>query len=210
MISKAIADKMMSRIKKYGRGRRVFCAKDFFDLGSRTAIDQAFSRLARAGQLRRVGRGLYDWPDTLVIKKPSGTIRKEIPPDHHAALDAISRKDGIKIYPSGLAAANSYGLTTAVPVQPIYTTDGSSRKVKIGDKTIMLRGASRKVLSWNNRPAFDVIQALFWLGRILVKNPEVVKELQKLPDKVKKDLSKGRNLLPSWTIPVVNDAILGN
>lgn len=207
MNDKSIAFKIMHRIKRYSRGQKVFCAQDFFDLGNRASVDQALSRLTRTGQIRRVARGLYDWPYTLIIRKSSGVLKKVAPPDHFSALKAIARKNDIKIYPNGLAAANSYGLTTAVPVQPIYTTDGSSRTLKIGNNTIILQKAPQKVLAWSNRPAFNVVQALFWLGKTRVGSPDVAKELQRLPDNVKQDLSRGIHMLPSWAMPVVTNTL---
>ncbi len=207
MDDKPIAFIIMLRIKRYGRGQKVFCAQDFFDLGNRASVDQALSRLTRSGQIRRVARGLYDWPYTIVIRKSSGVLKKVAPPDHFSALKAIERKNDIKIYPNGLAAANSYGLTTAVPVQPIYTTDGSSRTLKVGNNTIILRKAPQKVLAWSKRPAFNVVQALFWLGKTHMGNPDVVKELQRLPDNIKQDLYIGIRMLPSWAVPVVTNAI---
>ncbi len=53
-----IADKIMKRVRAKGRGKWVCTPKDFLDLGSRAAVDQALSRLATSGDLRRVGRGL--------------------------------------------------------------------------------------------------------------------------------------------------------
>ena len=57
----AIADKIMKRIRARGRGKWVCTARDFLDLGSHAVVDQALSRLTKTGNLRRVGRGLYDW-----------------------------------------------------------------------------------------------------------------------------------------------------
>ena len=53
-----IADKIMKRIRAKGRGKWVCTVRDFLELGGRAAVDQALSRLAKAGNLRRVGRGL--------------------------------------------------------------------------------------------------------------------------------------------------------
>jgi hypothetical protein len=54
---------ILDRIRASGRGK-VFASKDFLDLGSREAVDQALSRLARAGEIQRLGRGLYHYPRT--------------------------------------------------------------------------------------------------------------------------------------------------
>ena len=63
----SMADKVMKRVAAHHRGRWVCSPKDFLDLGSREAVDQALLRLVKAGRLRRVGRGLYDMPSTTVV-----------------------------------------------------------------------------------------------------------------------------------------------
>ncbi|MDE0436651.1 MAG: DUF6088 family protein, partial [Bryobacterales bacterium] len=67
-----VADAIMRRVSAHGRGRWVCTPKDFLDLGSREAVDQALSRLVRAGRLRRAGRGLYDLPRiSAVLNRPA-------------------------------------------------------------------------------------------------------------------------------------------
>ena len=60
-MSNSIQDEILDRIRKRGRGQ-VFVPKDFLDLGSRDAADQALSRLVKRGDIVRVGRGLYHFP----------------------------------------------------------------------------------------------------------------------------------------------------
>src|SRR5262245_9136041 len=57
----SIHDKIANRIQRQGRGK-VLTPKDFLDLASRAAADQTLSRLVRAGDLERLGRGLYHYP----------------------------------------------------------------------------------------------------------------------------------------------------
>ena len=119
------ADKIMKRVSAHGRGRWVCTPKDFLDLGSREAVDQALSRLVKADQLRRVGHGLYDMP------RMSDVLKRPAPVDLDAAIAALARRDGVRIMPDGLAAANQLGLTNALPAKASYVTDGSSRTLKI-------------------------------------------------------------------------------
>ena len=55
----AVADRIMKRVRGKGRGW-VFTPKNFVDFGTRGSVDMALSRLASAGDIRRIGRGLYD------------------------------------------------------------------------------------------------------------------------------------------------------
>src|SRR3546814_9640215 len=57
----AVADRIMKRVRGKGCGW-VFTPKQFVDFGTRGSVDMALSHLAHAGDIRRIGRGLYDYP----------------------------------------------------------------------------------------------------------------------------------------------------
>ena len=195
-----VADKIMKRVNAHGRGRWVCTPKDFLDLGGRQAIDQALSRLVKAGRLRRAGRGLYDLPRT------SGVLKRPAPVDLDAAIAALARRDGIRIMPDGATAAHGLGLTNAVPAKVSYTTDGASRTVTIDGRTIRFRHAGPRVMRWAGRPAAPVAQALRWLGPDAAADARVVSVLKRrLPDAVKRDLYINGLDLPGWALPLVRD-----
>lgn len=189
---------MLKRISSKGRGKWVCTPKDFLDIGSRDAVDKALSRLTKNGDLRRIGRGLYDLPRT------SGVLKRPAPVDIEKAVAAIARRDGVRIMPDGIFAANQLGLTNAVPAKTSYVTDGPTRDVKIGSRTIHLRHASPSVMAWTGRTSAPVAQALLWLGSKAASDTRVVTTLMhKLPDAVKRDLLHYSNGLPSWALPIV-------
>ena len=97
---------ILDRIRTKARGK-VFATKDFLDLGSRDAVDQALSRLAKAGELRRLGRGLYYYPRTNL------RLGLELPPDPDEVAFALARRTGTRVTPSGALAANRLGLSKA-------------------------------------------------------------------------------------------------
>lgn len=193
-----VADKIMSRVRS--RGDRWVCTpKDFLDLGNRPAVDQALSRLVKSGRLRRAGRGLYDVP------RYSALMGRVVPADLLSAVEAVIRRDGLKALPGGMAAANSLGLTTAVPAKALFVTDGPTRTVAVGRRKIWFQHAGPKVMHWAGRPAAQAVQALRWLGpRIAVGDPGVVSILTNtLPDEVKADLRENLGVLPGWMVPLV-------
>ncbi|MBE0533606.1 MAG: hypothetical protein IH626_22510 [Rhodospirillales bacterium] len=192
-----IADKIMRRARSRGRGRWVCAAKDFLDLGGRAAVDQALSRLMKAGKLRRVGRGLYDLP------RMSRILGSPAPVDIDAAVAAVARRDSIRIMPDGMVAANQLGLTNAVPARASFITDGATRTVKIGGGTIRLRHAGPGVMHWAGKRSAPVFLALRWLGRRAGQDPRVAAILcRRLPDDVKRDLSRHSRHLPGWAAPI--------
>jgi len=88
------AHKIKRRIIGKGRGY-VFTPRDFLDLGSRAAVDQALSRLADQGAVRRLARGIYDYP------KQSPRFGA-LSPDMDTIARAIARKDSyvVQVSPS--------------------------------------------------------------------------------------------------------------
>lgn len=152
----SISDQIAKRIQGWKRGA-VFTPKDFLDLGGRAAVDQALSRLADRGQIRRLARGLYDVPR---ISRRLGALT----PDSGNVARAVARANGGVVQISGAQAANSLGLSMQVPAQPEYLTDGPSRKVTVGKRVVTLRHASPKVLVAPGSKAGTVVQALRYLG----------------------------------------------
>ena len=95
-----IASKIRRRIRGKGRGA-IWTASDFSDLGPRTAVDQALSRLADQDIIRRLAQGLYDFPK---ISPRLGALS----PSLDAVAGAIARKDG-RIKPGDLVMFEAMG-----------------------------------------------------------------------------------------------------
>ena len=196
-----LADRIMRRARAQAarRARLVFTPKDFVDLGDRAAVDQALSRLAKDGKLRRFRRGFYDIP------KVNPILKRVASPDIDAVVDAIARRDAVTIVANGMAAANRLGLTNAVSAKNDYLTDGPSRTLMIGKRVVRLRHASHKLMALKNCPAGDVVRALHWLGPDMASDKAVVDTLRRrLPTQVKRDLAKAKPSLAGWTAKVAD------
>ena len=164
-------------------------AKELLHLGSRTAVDQALSRLARLGSLMRVGRGVYLRP----IKSRFGMR----PPVSSEVVEAIAAQRGESVAPHGAAAANELGLTTQVPVREVYLTSGRSRRLQLGAQVIELRHVPAWQLVLLGRPAGAAIRALAWLGP--KRASEALRTLQrKLPPTELQAVVAARAGLPTW------------
>ena len=104
----SIDNKLVSRIYGHQRGW-VFSKNDFLDLGSDAAIRKALSRLEIKGTIRRVLRGVYDYPRiSTLLNEPMG-------PDLDELASALARKSSWRIQPSENTALNQLGLSTQVP-----------------------------------------------------------------------------------------------
>ena len=131
-------------------------AKGLLHLGSRAAIDQTLSRLARRGDLLRAGRGLYVLPIEGRFGNRAPALEK--------TAEALATQLGERITDSGAMAANVLGLTTQVPVTPVFLTSGSSRTLQLGRQEVRLRHSPPWQLVLRGRKAGEVVRALAWLG----------------------------------------------
>jgi len=78
----------------------VWVPTDFAAFGSRDAVDKTLQRMVRDGELRRIDRGLYDRPTiNRLTKRPTN-------PDYRAVVDAIARRDQLRLLVDGMTAAN--------------------------------------------------------------------------------------------------------
>lgn len=182
-------DRIMKRVQVLGRGG-VFTPADFIDLASRTSIDQALSRLAKAGKLRRLARGLYDFPK---IHPKLGALA----PIPDVVAQALARETGSVVQIAGARAANALGLSTQVPSKNTYLTNGPPRRVVLGKRVIDLRHAAPKHLVAPGSPAGTVIQALRHLGPR--RAPQIVDiALKQLSVGDKRLLGKTLGQAPAW------------
>ena len=124
----------------------VFSRTDFLDLGTTDNVGVILGRMQNAGKIRRIGRGLYELPRTHPVL---GTLS----PRPDAIVEAASRRSGSRYQPSGAQAANLLQLTEQVPARMIYQTDGASKTIKEGQRTIATERvlALRKLLSQSDR-----------------------------------------------------------
>jgi hypothetical protein len=164
-------------------------AKSLLYLGNRAAVDQALSRLTERAQLIRAGRGVYLRP----VASRFGTRA----PSVEQTVEALASQRGEVIVSNGAAAANALGLTTQVPIRPIYLTSGRSRTMNLGKQVIELRHAPRWQLTLANRPAGEAVRALAWLGP--EKAEEALKTLKrKMPAGAFGELVAVAPQLPTW------------
>ena len=164
-------------------------AKALLHLGSRAAVDQALSRLAREGRLLRAARGVY-------VRPIEGRFGAR-PPAPAKVVEAFAALKGETIAPNGAAAANTLGLTTQTPVRQIYLTSGPSRELKIGAQVVELQHAPSWQLVLAERPAGAALRALAWLGpRQSAKAVRALK--RRLPESERQALSGVSGRLPNW------------
>ncbi|HEY6327843.1 MAG TPA: DUF6088 family protein [Blastocatellia bacterium] len=188
----------------------VWTPVDFIDLASRAAVDKTLQRMASAGELRRIDRGLYDLPRKNIITGRTST------PDYRAVIEAVSRRDNARVLIDGMTAANDLGLTTAVPARIEVLLDARLKPIRLGNQLIRFKTAAPSRLFWAGRPAMRVVQALYWLQDMLSNHTErqrIIERLRKvLADPVhggsiREDLRAGLSALPIWMQDIAREVI---
>jgi hypothetical protein len=174
----------------------VLAPKDFLHLGSRAAIDQAFSRLAKQGLLLRVARGSYTAP----VKSRFGSRA----PASEKLVQSMAQRSGVIVVPHGAAAANALGLTQQVPIREAYVTPGRSHRLQVGKAEIVVRHGPSWMFALGAGVAGAAVRALAWVGPDHVR-PSLAKLRRTLPATDWQALIANRAALPSWMAQAIGE-----
>jgi hypothetical protein len=187
---------ILKRIRAKHRGF-VFTPKEFAHFGTRAAVDQALSRLHRSGQIRRLTRGVYEFPK---VHPKIGLLS----PSPEAIAKAIAKRNASRITVSPARAANLLGLSTQVPMQNIFWTEGPSHTIRIGSQTVSLKHVAPSKMIGAGTEAGIVVQAVRSLGKGGIREIPVRSLAKRLPPSVKKAVRRLVPAAPAWSQPVLN------
>ena len=201
---------LVARIEN-GAPTGIWTPGDFLDLAARDAVDKALQRLTRAGTLRRVDRGLYDKPSF------NNLTQKSNPPDPRQVIEAVARRDQIRVLVDGMTAANDLGLTNAVPAKIIVHTDARLKSISLGQLDITFKLTAASKLYWAGRPAMRIVQALHWLkdtmgqvddDKVLTRRLKAIFQDQENGKEIRADLLAGLATLPTWMQQMLRPLLL--
>jgi hypothetical protein len=195
--AESIESTIFARVKRWGRGC-VVLPIHFLDLGSRQAVGVALHRLAKAKYIRRLSRGVYDYP---IIDPLLG----QLSPSIDAITKALTQRDRIRLQPSGGYALNLLGLSEQVPARIVFLTEGQSRAIKIGPRTILLRRTTPRNVATAGHLSGLVIQAFRTLGKKHVTPARIEKLRSTIPFKQRQELLRDIALAPAWMHPLFYD-----
>ena len=156
---KSVLDKIQQAIK-YRRKGSIFFATNFLRYGSLPSVNKALSELTKSGLIVRLATGIYYKPE---IDNVFGL--GIIYPGLEEIAAAIAERDGARIVPTGAYAQNRLGLSTQIPMNAVYLTDGPARRVQIyNGKGILFKRVSPKHFQFKNKTALMITLALKDLG----------------------------------------------
>lgn len=195
----SIDDKVITKIKKAKRGS-LFFTEDFLSFGSAKAVAKALERMVEKEEVFRVARGIY----ARLEKDP---ILGLIKPSTEAIAQAIAKRDKARIVPTGILALNALGLSTQVPMNVVYLTDGAKRKIDLGKRKILFKNTAPKNLSAIGKISSLVIQALKEIGKDNCTENEIQIILKQLTKEEPYRLEHDIRLAPEWIRVIMRQAI---
>ena len=181
---------ILRKIKKAGRGS-LFFVDSFAGLGNAKSVGKALERLVHTGELHRVATGIYVHP----VKD---NILGVVMPGIEDIANAIAKRDKARILPTGSYALYKLGLSTQVPLNVVYYTDASARKIKMGKQTIAFKKTSAKNLAAIGDLSKLAIQALRTIGKDKVSDKELMQIRELLKKEKSYHLQHDIKLAPEW------------
>lgn len=162
VLSKVIKERIIQ-----GGENKIYIISDFADLNNDALATRVLSRLEKDGLLVRPSQGVYLYPsrNRFGICKPTIDV----------IAKAIAEKDRADIIPSGLTALNLLGLSTQVPMNAVYLTNGTPRVISVGNRKITFKKATPRYFAYKTKLFPLVVTALKEIGEENVDDNMVIK-----------------------------------
>ena len=198
MACQSIEKKVLEQIKK-GKGGSLLFASDFMQLGEQKTISKALERLTNDGTILRISRGIYCYPK---IDKVLGL--GVLYPTLEDIAEGIAKRDKARIVPTGIYALNRLGFSTQIPMNVVYLTDGSERKLNLSNgATIEFRNAAPKNFAYKSQLAMLLTFAYKNIGKDKM-TPEIISHTKELLAKEDRQLiEQDYQLMPAWVSSII-------
>ncbi len=146
---------IISKINRSKKGT-IFLPDSFLPIDVQYASN-VLGQLVKEGMLIRVSQGIY--------LKPKITRFGPIMPSLYEIAEIIAKRDHAKILPCGPVAENYLGFSTQVPMNAVYITNGASRKLKIGNRTLTFKYGVPTNFSYKGKTMPILVLALKSIGK---------------------------------------------
>jgi hypothetical protein len=176
-------------IKLQKQGNLLFPA-DYLGLGSPGSIHKIFSRMAKARELIRLGKGIY-------LKPENDPVLGILYPSLEKIAEQIAKNEKVQIRPTGAYALNKLGISTQVPTKVVFLTNGSPRKIKIGRGSITFKSTTPKKLAAKNETVFLATQALMAMDKNTLTEKTYDSLFKALKNEQPTDIREGARLAPA-------------
>jgi hypothetical protein len=201
MAKQSVENKIIKKVKGHKRGK-IFFADDFALSGTAASIRQALRSLQKSDLLVRIATGIYVYPK---INKYEWLDEKYLLPSIDEIARAIAKRDKARIVPTGVHALNLLNLSTQVPANAVFITDGAPRRIAVGNGNGILFKHTSEVrrLSFKSEILMLIDSALREIGEGKVRPEELEIIKEKLKHITQKDLDRDIDLMPVWVREII-------
>lgn len=197
---KSVHQQIAASIAKRKKGELIFLS-DFRGQGTTAALKMALSRMNKAGEIKRLAHGIYYIPQ-------QDPLFGLLFPAPEQVAEIIAKKEKIRIKPSGAYALHKLGLTTQVPTQLVYITDGENRQIKMGKTLIRFKATTPKRMALKGALSSLIILSLEELDLDKIENTtkEKIKFLLKKENQelLQHDLTLAPNRIHDFILGLLN------
>ncbi|MGK0414900.1 MAG: hypothetical protein ACJA1B_003132 [Polaribacter sp.] len=196
-MTKSVQTRIENEIKSMKRGSILF-PSNFDDIGNVEVVKKSLLRLENKKFLVRLAHGIYLYP------KQDKLLGVLYPTIEEIAL-AIAERDKARIIPTGTTALDKLGLSTQIPMNIVFLTDGAPRSVVVGKRTVKFKRTSPKNLAVKGEITSLIIQALKGIG----KDNLTAAQLEKIKIHLKKEkheiIEHDAKLAPVWISKIMKN-----
>ncbi len=187
----SILKKIETKLKNQKKGKFVFIS-DFSEIGGYNTVRKSLQRLSERDIIIRLSKGIYYYPK-------QDEILGIIYPSSEQIAKAIAKRDKARIIPTGTYALFLLGLSTQIPMNVVYLSDGSARKINIGKQIITFKKTNPKSLTVNHKLTNLIIQALKAIGENNITETIILKIGKAIEDSNETDrIEDNLKFAPIW------------
>lgn len=196
-MTESIQNRIENKIKSMKRGSIIF-PLNFDSIGNVEVVKKSLLRLKNIKFLIRLAHGIYLYPKQ---DKLLGVLYPSI----EDIANAIANRDKAKIIPTGLKALNQLGLSSQVPMNVVFLTDGTARSIVVGNRTIKFKRTTPKNLSGKGKITSLIIQALKEIGKDNVTEEQLKKIKNHLKLEKEEIIDHDAKLAPAWIAKIMKN-----
>lgn len=195
------AYQIRAAIKACPRGS-IFFPEDFSFIGGTKMVSSTLLRLCEDNTLTRVGQGIYCYP---IIDTRWGLGAQN--PSLEEIATAIAKRDKARIVPTGSYAMNKLGLSTQLQTNVVFYTDGSPRRIKIGNGRGILfkRCSEMKRFAFRSELMQLIVAAMREIGNGRINSDEIAKISELLKNVEQSDFIHDVALAPAWVQKILKE-----
>ena len=196
-MTKSVQTRIENKVKSMKRGSILF-PSNFDDIGNVEVVKKSLLRLENKKFLVRLAHGIYLYP------KQDKLLGVLYPTIEEIAV-AIAERDKARIIPTGTTALNKLGLSTQIPMNIVFLTDGAPRNIVVGKRTIKFKRTSPKNLAVKGEITSLIIQALKEIGKDNVTAGQLEKIKIHLEKEKQEIIEHDAKLAPVWISKIMKN-----